>query len=69
MKLQNLVARDTVNDTQRKSLGLGAYIRREREPNEALPRTMVFEGSYAHVNPAVRVGADDHLKYKSRGDL
>ena len=58
---------EKISADQRKSIGCGPFVVRERDPNEAMPRTIVYGGTYRTVLASVRVGADDHLKYKSRG--
>ena len=63
-----LPARDQVNETQRKSLGLGTYMPRMRETNEALPRTILTSRiTSMPVMLSVRPGAEDFLTIQSRG--
>ncbi len=63
-----LPASDKVNDTQRKSLGLGIFVPRQRDPNEALPRTIFTSRitTMPMMTPA-RPGAQDFLAIQSRG--
>ena len=73
MKPARLIPHKGLTSTQRKSLGLmDGFVKREREQNEALPRTISWrELEPLDVNTlkldAVRPGADDHKQYKSRG--
>ena len=67
MKPFNKTPNEKISDDQRKSIGCGPFVVRERDPNEAMPRTTVYSGTYRTVLASVREGADDHLKYKSRG--
>lgn len=63
-----LPAQDKVNETQRKSLGLGQYVARVRDPNEALPIT--FRSSRLNSIPRmdpVRPGATDFLQVRRVG--
>lgn len=65
-----LVSKDQVNETQRKSLGLGTYEKRERDPAEALPRTIAYNPKAPKATGplwSIRAGGNDHLQHKSRG--
>lgn len=63
-----LVAQVTLTATQRKSIGAGSYVPRERQDNEALPIT--FSESKLNAIPkmqSTRPGADDHTAIGRRG--
>ncbi len=63
-----LPANDKVNPTQRKSLGLGNYAPRVREPNEALPITFrVSKLTHIPSMTPARAGATDFLNIKRTG--
>lgn len=58
------------SDKANKSHIRGRYKPREIKQNEALPRRVSFSGTYdgTELRPYTgREGANDHLKYKSRG--
>lgn len=65
-----LPATDKVNKTQRKSLGLGEYQRRERDENEALPITFKESELPSMTVPVMvppRANSVAFLAIKSRG--
>jgi hypothetical protein len=64
--LQPLVG---LSATQRKSIGAGVYVKRERHPDEALPLTFTTRGEKLDVPrmDPVRPGASDHKFIKSKG--
>jgi hypothetical protein len=52
-----LAKSDRLNPTQRKSIGAGTYVKREREVNEALPPQInKMAGVFKSSDLAVRVG-------------
>lgn len=62
---------DTLNATQRKSIGAGVYVKRERDENEAGGKVINLmtqpQLSTAHIpSQYVRPGSD-HSSIKSRG--
>ena len=58
-----LVATDRVNETQRKSLGLGHYVPTPRHPMAAGPRDYVANGPYVPEKGAYyRNDGNKHIK-------
>ena len=59
----------TYGDKVPKHYVAGDYVKRERDPNEALPSTMsIWERPvYKPQEGYVRLGANDHQRIKSRG--